>query len=155
MSVRPLKRMLLASVSGLLLLGHSFGAEWWSVPPSGQPEQMRSKVDYDPKLSDPFFESNEWSHPLYIIKHPDGHFEDTTSDKKPEKEPHRLKHTANCFSTPFGVGGKHLVRFCEARLVDVNTIDLLIHESNPAFIDKLRVQIRNGMFTCQYSTAYK
>jgi len=150
MSVRPVKCMLLAPVLGLLLLGHSFGAkddyDVWRVPP-GQPEQMWSKVDYDPKLSDPFFKSNEWSYQGGGLERPD-------PGMLPEGEkPRKLRHTARCFSTSLGI--EHLVRFCEARLLDVNMIDLLIHDDDPAFIDALRVQIRNGMFTCQYSTAYK
>jgi hypothetical protein len=115
---------------------------------------MWSEVDYDPKLTDPFFDSNEWSYPWWIIKHPDGHFESTRSeDERPVKDPPRLKLTAKCFFT--SLGSKHLVRFCEARLLDVNILDLLIHESNPSFIDTLRLQIRNGMFTSQYWTGFK
>jgi hypothetical protein len=114
---------------------------------------MWSQANYDPKLADPFFESNEWSYPWYIIKHPDGTFEDTTSDRRPEKEPTRLKQTAKCFST--SSGSEHLVKFCEARLLDANMIDLLIHHESPAFNDTLKVWIRNGVFTCQYWTAQK
>jgi len=47
-----------------------------------------------------------------------------------------------------------LVRFCEAKLLDLNAIDLLIHEFSPAFRDALRIQIRNGKFTSQYWTLY-
>ncbi|MCG6538030.1 MAG: hypothetical protein L7F78_25765, partial [Syntrophales bacterium LBB04] len=113
----------LATVLLLMLLGHGFagnlehGVGTWEVP-SGQPTQMQSQVVYDPKLIDPFFKSNKWSYPWYIIKHPDGHFEDTSGGKSSKKEPPRLKHTANCFSTSFG-GRAHQVRFCEAKLLDV------------------------------------
>jgi hypothetical protein len=149
--------LVLALVLSLLLLDRGFadnleyGIGSWKVP-SGQPEQMWSPVDYDPMMTDPFFKSNKWSYPWYIIKHPDGHFEDTTSDKRPEKEPPRLKHTAKCFSTSLGC--KHSVEFCEARLLDVNMIDLFIHHWSPGFNDALRVRIRNGMFTCQYWLVY-
>jgi hypothetical protein len=135
----------LAAVLALLPFGHGFRSEW-PVPQSGQPAQMSSKVDYDPKLTDPFFKSNEWSY-WYGGQ-------EIISGMTPEGEdPARLKHTAKCFSTPFG--RKHLVRLCDARLLDVNTIDLYIHESNPAYDDDLIIQIRNGMFTCQYRTFYK
>jgi len=151
--MRPLRTKIpgwilaLAVVLALLPLDRCFGYDIWE-PPSGQPEQMRSKVDYDPKLSDPFFESNEWSYPDNIIKHPDGHFEDTGSDINPEEEPPHVMHTAKCFST-FDIG-EHLVKFCEARLLNRNTIELVLHESNVPFYEKLHVRIRNGMFTCQY-----
>jgi hypothetical protein len=148
----------LATLLVLFLLAHSFadnlkyGIGSWEAP-SGQPTQMWSKVDYDPKLTDPFFESNEWSYPWWIIKHRDGQFESTRSeDESSVKDPPRVKHTAKCFSTSFGT--VHLIKFCEARLLDANAIDLLIHEKNPAFRDALRVQVRNGMFTCQYWTFY-
>ena len=49
-----------ASVS--LLLGSGFGASR-EDPPLGQPSQMQSNVDYDRKLTDPFFKSNERSYP--------------------------------------------------------------------------------------------
>ncbi len=84
MPIRPLKWILFGPILALLLVGRSFGAAWWSVPLEGQPAQMWSPVDYDPKLTDPFFKSEEWSYPWHIIKHPDGHFEDTTSDKRPK-----------------------------------------------------------------------
>jgi hypothetical protein len=146
----------------LLLLGRGFagnleyGVGTWEIP-SGQPTQMQSQVDYDPKLADPFFESNEWSYPWWIIKHPDGHFESTMSDdERSVKDPPRLKHTAKCFSTSFeGEGGKHLVNFCEAKLLNVNIIELFIHESNPADEDALSVQIRNGIFTSEYWTVFR
>jgi hypothetical protein len=135
----------LATVLALLPIGHGFRAEW-PVPQSGQPAQMSSKVDYDPKLTDPFFKSNEWSY-LYGGQ-------EVISGMTPEGEdPARLKHTAKCFSTSLGID--HEVRFCEAKLLDVNMIHLLIHESNPEFIDKLTVRITNGMFSCQYWTGYK
>jgi len=147
MSIRPLKWILLGPVLALLLLGHGFGAEW-PAPCPGQPEQMWSQVDYDPKLTDPFFESNEGSYQDYDLK-------GTPLGKRP-KQPSQLKHTAKCFTTALGYGRyKDLVRFCEARLLDVDMMDLFIHESNPAYDDSLGVRIRNGMFTCQFSTSYK
>jgi hypothetical protein len=128
MRIRPFKCILLGPVLALLLVGHALGAAWWSVPPSGQPMQMQSKLDYDLKLTDPFFASN----------------------KRPKS------HTAKCFSTSREGGtGKHLVIHCDARLVDANMIDLLIHHSNAADDDALRVLIKKEFFTCQYWTLNK
>ncbi|AFM26882.1 hypothetical protein [Desulfomonile tiedjei] len=135
--------MILIMGLGMFDLGHGFGAEL-RVPPSGQPEQMVSRIDYDPKLTDPFFKVNEWSYPDYDL-------EGTPLHKRP-KNPPRLRHTAKCFST--SLGQEHRVRFCEAKLLD-GVIDLFIHEDNPAFFDQLTIRIRNGMFTCQYWTGYK
>jgi hypothetical protein len=114
----------LVIVLALLLFGSGFGADL-PTPPAGQPDQMRSKVDYDPKLSDPFFESHESGR----------------SD------------TARCYSTSFG--SKHLVEHCEAKLLDKNRMDLFIHHSSPGHDDRLKIRIKNGMFTCQFWTLYR
>lgn len=146
MSIRLVKWILLAPFLTLLLLGHGYGGERPDSP-GGQREQMWSHVDYDPKLSDPFFESDEWSYWEGSRENPDsGMF-------PPREVPRKLKHTARCVSTSFG--SKHEVRFCEAKLRDDSKIDLFIKEHNPAFDDALRVQIKNGMFTCQYWTYYR
>ncbi len=142
--VRHLTLILLGPVLPLLLLSHGFGADWRI--PSGLRPQMWSKVDYDPTLTDPFFESDTRSYPHWIHKHPDG--STNRIDNNSLKEPPRLKHTAKCFSTSFGV--RHLVKSCEARLLEADMIDLLITHHSPAFDDALRVRIRNGKFTCQY-----
>jgi hypothetical protein len=154
MNIRTFTWMLFGPVLALILLGQVFannleyGIGSWEAP-SGLPGQMWSQVDDDSNLTDPFFTSNEWRYPWWIIKHPNGHFESTRSfDESPVIEPPRVKHTARCFSTSFGT--KHLVHLCEARLLDDNMIDLLIHVKNPAFRDALKMQIRNGEFTCQY-----
>ncbi|MEW6141397.1 MAG: hypothetical protein AB1733_24505 [Thermodesulfobacteriota bacterium] len=124
-----------------------FGTNWQIL--WGQPAQMWSRVDCDPKLTDPFFEADEWSYPYWITEHPDGHFTSHRfGDKNPVEDPPRLKHTAKCFSNSFGV--KHPVNFCEARLLDGHMIDLLLHKDTPAFRDSLLVRIRNGKFACQY-----
>lgn len=143
MSTGPLKWMLWAPALALLLVGHGFGHESEYLL-RGQPGQMWSQVDYDPKLRDPFLNSNEWS---YI---PDL---DANPPENGPESPLRLKHTAKCFSTSRGC--KHDVRFCDAKLLGANAIDLFIHESNPRFIDNLRVQVRDGIFTCQFWTIYE
>jgi hypothetical protein len=135
----------LATVLVLLLLGHCFGYDKWQLTPD-QPEQMSSKLDYDPKLTDPFFKTNEWSYWYGGQVVVNGMF--------PEGEkPPRLQHTAKCFSTSHRM--EHEVRFCDTRLVDVNTIVLVIHDPSLEFVEKLTVRVTNGMFTCQYWTGYK
>jgi len=132
----------LVVVLALLLLGNGFasqdGYDIWKMPP-GQPEQMRSQVHYDPKLMDTFFESDAERYPYCsrVAKRGSKQWDTTT---------------AMCFSNSLGV--KHVVAICEARSVDANTIDLLIHQDSVGFNDKLRVQVRSGMFTCQYLTCY-
>ncbi len=149
LSVRAFRWIVLGPILALLLLGHGFAAEWWEVPPRGQPAQIWSRVDYDPKLIDPFFESNEWGFSRGGQHHPSRYSATRKGDGKiPAQDTQCSKHSAMCFSSSFGVW--HPVNLCEAKLIDEHTIELLIHETNPAFRDALRVLIRNGKFSCQY-----
>ncbi len=158
MSTRPLKWMLLGPFMALLFLGHCFadncdhGIGRKGRVARGQPVQMRSRVHYDPTLTGPVFGSDEWKYPDYIQEHSNGDFEDMRSRKR-VKDPPRLRYTAKCVSTSYG--SKHPVRFCEVRLIDGNMIDLFINDFNPGNADALRVQIKNGMFTCHYWTVFK
>ncbi len=172
--VRPPKWMLLFPVLALLLLDPGFGAQW-PDPPSGQPPQMSSKVDYDPKLTDRFFDADEW-----FCKHGSTDPAKCRNGKrvkivKDPCPPPRLeecfelkewtcldgckkcaicsdgtrvvKSTAKCISTSFG--DKHRVSFCEAKLTDSRTIDLFIHTEAGPYSDKLRIQITDGYFRSQ------
>jgi hypothetical protein len=145
MSIRPLKYMLLGLVLALLFLGYAFG-EKWEDPPAGQPAQMRSKVDYDPRLNDPFFQSNEF------VKHPNALFEE--SIKGSRKAPRRVQRTAKCFSTSFN--SKHEVHFCEVRSLDGDRIVLYIHSGDwdVSHSDNLVIRIKDGMLTSQFWTCY-
>jgi hypothetical protein len=127
--------VVVAALLVFLLLGYGFGAKWGD-PPWGQPYQMRSQVNYDPKLSDPFFNTEKWICPRY----------------KPEcEEKDRLKLTAKCFTT---FQGKHRISFCDAKLLDGDRIELLIHERTAADNDNLRIIIRDGVFRSQYWHEY-
>jgi hypothetical protein len=174
-SMQPLKWILWGPIFALLLLTHSFAAEWWEVSPPGQPEQMSSEVHYNPKLFDKFFESDDWicprgaepetcrdGKPITILNDPWDPLKPETcfelrawtcADGCKECAICRygkpvVKLTARCYATSWGV--KHPVKFCEAKSLDGNVIELLIHESNPAFRDALRILIREGKFTSQY-----
>lgn len=150
-NIRHLKCVLLGCALALLVSGHGFAAKWWEDPPPGQPEQMWSEVEYDPKLSDPFFKSKAWSYPEGIVRRQDGRYYDMLTDKQPRGEPARLKHTANCLSNSLI---EHKVRFCEVKLLDSKSVDLLFHECDGEFQDRLLVSIRHGVFACQYWTFY-
>lgn len=151
MTLRPLKWILMAPVLSVLLLGHSFGSDvrddiYWGVPP-GQPEQMWSKVTYDAKLWDTFFESHVRGHPYRS-----GMLSGRGTNPEEVGAP-REEITAICFSD--SLGDKHLVEFCDARLVDENTIDLVIHHTCPGNHDRLRIWVRNGKFKCQFWGYYQ
>ncbi|MEW6348731.1 MAG: hypothetical protein AB1646_06685 [Thermodesulfobacteriota bacterium] len=140
----------------LLHLGHGFAGNlehgighYWRVPP-GQPAQIWSRVDHDRKLSDPFFNSDRWSNAEWVFDAP--HAEIEVSADRTKKKVALFKHTAECTSN--SRGSDHVIRICEARLLGEKAIDLLIHESTPGFYDRLRVEVRNGMFACQYWTEY-
>lgn len=124
----------LAAALALLLVGQRVAE--LQDPPWGQPDQMRSQVNYDPQLSDPFFESEKWKCP---------------NDQWKCEEKDRLKVTARCF-TSFQYD--HFIHLCDAKLVDANTIELFIHDRDPATNDNLRIIIRDGVFRSQYWTKY-
>jgi hypothetical protein len=148
-SIRHLRWVPFAPVLILLLFDYGFagklkyGTGIWE-PPGREPDQMWSKIDYDPKLTHPFFKSNERS------------YQWSKNDKRPAKQAPRMKHMAECFITaPERGRDNDSVTFCEVKLIDLNAIDLLIHEHNVANTDALKVRIRNEMFTCQFWTALK
>ncbi len=125
-----------------LLVGHSFGAEW-EDPPWGQPTQMQSQVNYDPKLSDPFFDTVEWSDPF---------MKDFRNEMgKWERKEVVEKLTAKCFTS---FQGKHRIKFCDAKLLDGDRIELFIHERTAGDNDQLRIIIRDGVFRSQYWHVY-
>jgi len=169
----------LAAALALLLVGYSFGyVKWQDI--SWQPAQMWSKVDYDPKLSDPFFDSDEWiCEDGYIssAKCRDGKYVQIL--RKPgESRPTGpcgeskewtcpdgckkcaickdgtpvVKCTAKCISNSRNV--EHPVSFCEAKFSHPNTIDLFIHTEVGLCPDRLRIQITDRYFRCQYWTVY-
>jgi len=119
-----------------MLLRHGFGADW---PPSraGQPQQITSKVYYDPNLSVPFLKSNElsWWHGGQVLS---------------SKAARRLKHTAMCFSS----FNEPEINFCDAKLLDDGTIELYFHGAHGG-AHHLRVEVRNGSFQSQYWYVYK
>lgn len=136
--VRFLTLILLGTI--LVLFNSVYGfADEWNAPPRGQPNQIRSQVNYNPDLRDPFFESDSRSCP-------DG----CTECIKCSKGEPRLKHTADVRVSPSRLSEHPPVHFCEARLVDANSLDLFIHQSTASSKDALIVQIRNGLFRCQY-----
>ncbi len=118
--------------------------------PKGQPDQLISPVQYDAMLSDPFFMSNEWSYPWWVVNHYDGYVETIEGDKIAENDSMHLKHTANCITNQ---QYEHKIRFCEAELSN-GTIILYIHDFTASTNDNLKIKITNRLFQCQYWTAY-
>ena len=119
--------------------------------PKGQPIQIRIEVIYDSNLYDPFFESTEWGYPWWIIKHSDGHIENTMGGPTDENELPRLQHTAKC-STSHQFD--HQINFCDATLLPDGTLELFIHDESASTSDSLRVLVKDGQFTSQYWTFY-
>jgi hypothetical protein len=114
----------MASVFLLLGLAHGSPPDW----PPRQPPQIRSQVNYDPRLSDPFFKKKERSRWDGIRGHC----------------PLRT-HTAKVFTSYNGA-----MRFSKAKLLDGNTIELVIEDDGPSTYENLRIVIQNGVFWSQY-----
>jgi hypothetical protein len=135
MSKRQLWRISISLTLALFLLGLCYGARL--RVPDGQPEQIRSQVQYDPNLSDPFFETEELSY--RCTEH--------------AKEL-RYKLTARCLGSH---QYEHSINFCFAKLLEGNTIELFIHDNYdcPGPDDNLKIVVQNGVFWSQYWTVYK
>ena len=134
-----------AAVVVVLLLSYELGLVRWTDLFLKQPILI-SQVKYDPNLSDPFFETEEWSYWEGSRENPDpGMF---PRGEKPSK----LKHTARCVLSHSG--HEQEVRFCEAKLISENKIDLLIREHNPSWSIVLKIYIRNKTFSCYYWNYY-
>ncbi|MGO9571502.1 MAG: hypothetical protein ACLP5H_28600 [Desulfomonilaceae bacterium] len=155
MSIRPLKWILLGPVSALLLLANGFAEEGavplgadpllpshepvpWrqslgrcTDPPPGQPAQIKSQVNYDPKLSDPFFETGKWSDEM---------------DEECGTEDH-LKHKARCLSS---LDFEHVIHFCNAKLLYDGSILICIHETGPSADEHFGIVVENKVFWSQY-----
>ncbi|MFH0821189.1 MAG: hypothetical protein V2B18_00430 [Pseudomonadota bacterium] len=139
--IRCHKWTLLGPVMVLLLLAHGLGAER-PDPSAWQPDQMWSKVNYDPSLTDPFFDTEEW-------RCRDGCTACATCrDGKPVE-----KNTAKCYSTSFGV--KHQVRFCLAKSNGPRKTVLFIDKKDREFLEDLTIIVEEGWFRCQYRAVYK
>ncbi|MFC1834439.1 hypothetical protein ACFL2Q_06860 [Thermodesulfobacteriota bacterium] len=149
-SLRGLKWILLGPLLSLLLIGTGLGAER-TVPRWVSPYPLWSKVDYEPKLTDPFFKSNEWGRQCYRSSRGDTRCDDPGPEDAPVTGDRQVKRTAKCFSNSMGGGeSMHLVRFCEAKLLAGLGVVLELHEDGPGHMDSLRVWIRNGMFTSRF-----
>jgi hypothetical protein len=146
-----------ATVLVLLLLGHGFGYDIWQAPP-GQPQQIQSKVNYDPKLTDRFFESDKWScphgdeepvtcrdgKPVLILNDPRYSWlslflEELCFELREWCCPDGCTECAICRDGKpvskntarcysTSFNVKHPVHFSEARLLNEDTIDLLFHK---------------------------
>ncbi|MFH1115943.1 MAG: hypothetical protein V1792_18685 [Pseudomonadota bacterium] len=177
-SIRDHKWILLGPVLVLLLIGYGFADDIWQAPPD-QPEQMSSKVHYDPNLTDRFFESDEWvcppgfggaitcrdGKPILILNDPCHSWlsllmMENCVEPREWTCPDGCKECATCrdgrpvikmtAKCHSTYRGKHLVDLCKARLLDGEVLEILIYNSGPAFMDSLLVRISGGEFTCQF-----
>ncbi len=133
MNKRGLRRLFIVPLA-LLLLGAGYGEK---AVQRQQPAQMRSQVNYDSNLSDPFYKSEEFTCrecPECTPKCPGG--------KPPSK------HTAKCLTS---YQDEHLMNFCYAKMLDDGTIKLCIDGHS----EELRIVVQNGVFWSQYIYYYK
>ena len=114
-----------------------------------QPKQMESPVEYDTEMTDQFFEVDKWSSPWWIIERDDGSFEDTTGQITRREDIPRLRHTAEC-RTEHQI--PHMINFSEARQINKDTIEILIHDESASTYDDLTVIVKNGRFSSHYKT---
>jgi hypothetical protein len=117
----------------ILLVRQGYG---WPFILGGHVRQIESGVNYDPNLSDSFFET-EWVCP---------NFKDECDEKS------RLKATAKCFSS---IDGEHAIHSCDAAVLDDGMIDICIHGDGPMGAETLLLVVKNGVFSGQYRSFSK
>ncbi len=149
---------LMAMVLVPLLPGNGFAHEW-VIPPNGQPEQMKSSVKYDPKLSDPFFESEKWTNGDRELENIDGRIVDILQECPSGKEKSQCsKITARCICS-LDSEFEHAIHFCEARILDGDRIELLIHDPTLSDVQPydlyLLIVVEKGVFRSQCWAVYK
>ena len=104
--------------------------------PKGQPEQIKTRVQYASELDNPFFHSHEGS----------------AGDPNLGEDPKKIvTHTAKCITEH---QMRHVIRFCDAQLLPDGTLELYIHDFTAATNDNLKIKIKDGYFTSQYWTVY-
>lgn len=147
-----------------LLLGSGFGEEVSNPFPAGNNSGRAPKlmdrctnptrepndsicsgdVTYDPNVSDPFFEKEEWSHTCSIPRLPDGRaFQD-------EKLP--VKHTAKCVSS---YQFQHTIDSCRATLLGDGTIKFSICYTCSPIMEYLWIDVYRGRFWNIYRTRHE
>ena len=152
MSIRSLKWIISGPVLALSLLGHVYGAES-PAPQSGQPAQISSKVNYDPHLSDPFFESEKWTYTQWVEENVNGRIVRTRKEcASGQKTLKCLKNTARCISSQMF---DHTIDFCHAKLLDGGTIELSIKDDHSPIVECLSIVVENGEFWSRYGISYK
>lgn len=70
-----------------------------------------NKVEYNNKLSDPFFDTISWEYLWYILKDEEGNFSSAIDSIITERDTVHLVHTANCITNH---QGEHELQFCHA-----------------------------------------
>ncbi|MGO9568142.1 MAG: hypothetical protein ACLP5H_11425 [Desulfomonilaceae bacterium] len=150
-----------AVVLGLMFLCQGFIN--WDDPPRGQPAQIISQVNYDPNLSDPFFETERWTNGNWVTTLDADAVNrrivvTDTLEQCPsgEEKLHCLKITARCVNS---LDFKHPIHFCDASLLDGGGIELHIHDPTLLKVDPfdqhLLIGIKEGVFWSQYRVAYE
>ncbi len=115
-------------------------------------------VQYDPHLKMPEKNADDWSYPWYMIKHVDGHFENTMSDTIQAEDTLRLYHNAHCYTydDQTATNAKNYrsrLPFAEAKRSE-DTLKLKIHDFSASNYELLHLNIYGGKYKMTYRTSY-
>lgn len=138
-------------ISSLLLCLLASPAIFSAQEPQGQPEQIKTPIEYNQHLTNPFFQKKKFTYPWWIIENDDGSIEDTRGEITNKKDAPRLLLTADCRTNH---QGDHKIRFSNAKLLPDNFIEILVYEETASTYDNLKITIKDGTFSCQYWTVY-
>ncbi|WP_395739833.1 hypothetical protein [Prosthecobacter sp.] len=112
-------------------------------------DSVKATVVIDASLDSDFLRSKQASYPWYIVKHDDGHLEDTMNGGHPSRKAVRkIEHTSNCVSNH---QGEHVMNSCDATLMSGGGVELSIYGGLPAYTSGVTVKIdEKKQFTCDF-----
>jgi len=119
--------------------------------------QGRGTLSIDTTKKIPDINLDNWSYPWYMIKHTDGHFENTLGETITKKDTIKLIHNAVCFSF---IKRNHIykepnsnLRFAESAIHN-DTLRIRLFDESASNWEELSIKIKDQEFKMDYKISY-
>jgi len=100
----------------------------------------------------------DWSYPWHVIKHKDGHFENTTGNPITKKDTAHLIHYSNCYSY---LEKEEIIDFEQAiklpftySKINKDTLDIIIYDESTSNSESIKLKVINRKFKSEYKISY-
>jgi len=115
-------------------------------------------IIFDENFTTPKIEEDDWSYPWYVIKHQDGHFENTMADTILPKDTIHQIHNSRCYSffkkkNILDKEAHDRLKFCEAK-IKMDSLNIEIYDMSASNGEIIFLTIVNNHFKLKYNTAY-